>query len=79
MIILCVCTGGGEAYTFGSECSDFKVSKRHGAGGGDLHLLVLSLIHISNIVSPILLTLTLNTERGSLNIVDKELNVTRVQ
>ena len=49
-------------HVLGIECSDLKVSERHGAGGCDLHLLVLSLKHVSNVVCPVLLTLALRDE-----------------
>ncbi|CAI8024475.1 hypothetical protein GBAR_LOCUS14201, partial [Geodia barretti] len=51
-------------HVLGIECSDLKVSERHGAGGGDLHLLVLSLKHVSNVVCPVLLTLALRDRGG---------------
>ena len=51
-------------HVLGIECSDLKVSERHGAGGCDLHLLVLSLKHVSNVVCPVLLTLALRDKWG---------------
>ena len=52
----------GGTDILGVEGSDLKVSERHGTGSGDLHLLVLRLKHLSNVVCPVLLTLTLDRE-----------------
>ena len=48
-----------QTYTLDGECSDNKVSIRHDRRGGDVELIVGSLKVLTNVVSPVLLTLAL--------------------
>ena len=53
-----------KTYALDGECSDRKVSIGHDRGGGDVKLLVRGLIIFTNVISPVLLTLTLWGEGG---------------
>ena len=50
---------GMYTYTFDRESADDKVSVRHHRSGSDVELLVWSHVVLSNVVSPVLLTLSL--------------------
>ena len=50
------------AYTLDSEVADIKVSMRQYVGGSDFQFMLWGLKVISNVVSPVLFTLTLHEE-----------------
>lgn len=57
-------------YTSDGESADHKVCKGHDRSGGDRELLVRSLIQISNVVCPILLTLALQRRNKIVTALD---------